>query len=508
MALAGGERGPNLWTAATRLAAAVCGVLSVGAMWLFARRMFGQQVANLTALSMAVLPIFRMNASDSLSDTPHLVFYLLAAWCAAEGFTSGRARWWAATGLAGGLAFWVRPEGLEAPLVAGVLLAASLVLGLRSRREAIGSMAALGAALIVVVGPYVVLAGKITSKQLPLFKHESVPLFIVTESQEAARIAAKEKLHIEPAAVETSPADATRAETTPAETATAEAVAETAAPRSASIAAPARAEVASSAISGRVAMKVAGRATFTFLRNMTWGFRFAFVPLYLLGNWEMLRRRVAWWKIALPAGMGVLHIAVLYWVFFLSGYMDQRHVMVLVALALPFAGLGMCYVAEMAQYYLQPRVSQQAALATVLALACVVVVPRALTPMNADLAPVFKTAQWVRDHAGPGEGVISNTPFVAFYGQTSGVRLAPETASIETALLAGSRELKYDFAVLDLKVEGYRPTWREQIEREFDEVMRLNDPNGLGTDVKLLVYRRRTAETANAQETSHGAERR
>jgi hypothetical protein len=52
--------------------------------------------------------------------------------------------------------------------------------------------------------------------------------------------------------------------------------------------------------------------------------------------------------------------------------------------------------------------------------------------------------------------------------------------------------LKYDFAVLDLKIEGYRPQWREQIERDFDEVMQLDDPRGHGP--KLLVYRRRAGE--------------
>ncbi len=87
-------------------------------MWLFARDLFDETMASIAAIVFAVLPVPRADAVDAQSDTPHALFYLLAAWMAATGITSGSCRRLAAAGLACGVAFWIRPEGLEVALIA------------------------------------------------------------------------------------------------------------------------------------------------------------------------------------------------------------------------------------------------------------------------------------------------------------------------------------------------------------------------------------------------------
>jgi hypothetical protein len=402
-----------------------------------------------------------MNASDALSDTPHIVLYLLSAWCAARGFATSRAAWWGGCGALGGLAFWVRPEGLEAPLAGGFLLVAALVLRLAPPRATLRSVGALAGGVAVLLLPYVFLAGKFTSKQLPFAKREAAPMYVVTESQAAAR----------------PPADAAIAPVAPAK----------------------------AVVSPRVAMRVASKGTVTFVKNMVWGFRFAFLPMYLLGNWEMLRRRVPRWTIALAACIGGLHIGVLYMVFFISGYIDQRHVMECVAIALPFAALGIFYTSEIIHRFVLRSVPQASIAAAVTFLACATVTPRGLMPMNIDLQPAFDSAAWIRERARPGDAVISNTPYVPFFGELPWARLEPKVASIEAAIADGPADVRYNFAVLDLEIEGFKELWRVQIEREFAEVLRLSSPIPGTPSPKLIVYQRRPDAELRVGAASSGA---
>ncbi len=187
-----GVQTQRAWEAAARLPPMVTGVACVGLVWLLARTMFDTRIAAVAALLMVPLPLFRRNASDTLSDTPHLAFYLLAAWLACEGFAGSgsalrRAVCLVASGLVSGLAFWIRPEGLSvalmAALVAGGWWAAGCVAAWRrvaSCREQTAAsgqtayrlawMVLVSSAAAAVVLPYVALAGKLTSKKNPLVR--------------------------------------------------------------------------------------------------------------------------------------------------------------------------------------------------------------------------------------------------------------------------------------------------------------------------------------------------
>lgn len=444
---------PELWTHAALMASGICGILSVVVMWLFARRLFDERAANLAALILAVLPLFRTIASDALSDTEHLFFYVLAAWLAAEGFARQQARWFAAAGAASGLAFWVRPEGLEIALIAGLLLAVQFVFGRRLRAGL--SLAALACTALLVVGAYVGLAGKITSKQLPWAKKRAQPIFVVEESQAAHR-------------------------------------AEQKAAAAAMSAAPAPASTA--VIHKRVVARLAWRAVHNFVKNIVWGFRYVFLPLYFVGNVELYRRRPAWWVWIFPLCVGVLHFVVLCGVYFISGYIDQRHVMPLIAMAMPFTALGVIWVGDRLAGFLAPRFSPRACVAAVATVSCLIVVPRTLVPMNPELQAVFVATNWIHQQSRGGDAVVSNSPYIAFYAQLPGADLNPETITVDAAVAQLPGGANFEFAVLDTQINGYRPEWKEQLERTCSEVFRLVDPRHGHEQTKVLVYRNRHAD--------------
>src|SRR5262249_42602508 len=168
---------PEPWIIGGRTVGFVVGVLSVALVWLLARELFDVRVANVGAFVFAVLPIPRWVASDALSDTPHLTFYLLAAWLAARGLAGGRLLPLAGAGAAAACAYWIRPEGLE---VCGVALACVALQGFRAgwtwRRLTLLSAVLTGTAL-AIAAPYPMLAGKLTSKQLPGAIHKLAQFF-------------------------------------------------------------------------------------------------------------------------------------------------------------------------------------------------------------------------------------------------------------------------------------------------------------------------------------------
>jgi len=171
------------WIVGAQVVSGLCGVLSVLVLWFWTRGMYGSAIANIACWVLVLLPLFRMNAVEAQSDTPHLLPYLLAVWLATAGIKSGRPAYWIGAGLASGAAFWIRPEGLEVPLVAGLLLCCPGEITFRRRALC---MAALVVSTLAVAAPYCVLAGKFTSKQLPFAKRQPVTPFVTQQFEAAA----------------------------------------------------------------------------------------------------------------------------------------------------------------------------------------------------------------------------------------------------------------------------------------------------------------------------------
>lgn len=151
------------WISAARVASGICGVAVVVVLWFLARDAFGPRVADVSAFLAASLPTLRRNAADGLSDAPHLLFYLLAAWLLWRALVAPRWGILFAAGAVSGLAFWIRPEGLCVALVGGAWSAVGLFRSGGRTRAAINVLLiAAGAAALVL--PYVLISGKLTDK--------------------------------------------------------------------------------------------------------------------------------------------------------------------------------------------------------------------------------------------------------------------------------------------------------------------------------------------------------
>ncbi|MBI3839407.1 MAG: glycosyltransferase family 39 protein [Planctomycetia bacterium] len=468
---------PESWMIGGQIVAFIFGVLSVSVVWLFARDLFGVQVANLAAFVFAILPQPRDSASDAMSDTPHLLFYLLAAWLASSAIVSGRIWLLSGAGLASGIAYWIRPEGLEVMLVAlACLVWQSFHARWGFRRLGLAS-AALAGTTLIVAAPYFVLAGKVTSKQHPLAKAQLATTFIAQLAKAAP-------------ATENSPITAT--------TPLIESV------RSAPPSGPQtiRAPGGTATRREKVALvsRLVGRALVSFVNSICQGFKWVFLPLYLVGHVELVRRKPRWLPIAFVALLGALHVLALLGLFMGSGYIAHRHVLPLVSLAMPFTALGIVYSGEKlaALTKLSPF---HGALAT-LGLCSAVVLPYTLRPFCDEFVPVIKATRWVQAHAEPGSGIICNSPYVGFYGTLPTMVLGSDAPTLEAAVAKAAGGARYDFVVLHVGAFAYQPAWLAEVQRFYHQVQEFPDPLSGARPKKVLVFEANDRQARRAQPAS------
>jgi len=443
-----------VWAMAAQTVAAVCGLLLVLVSWLFARSMFDVVVADIAAFITAVLPVMRGSAVDALSDTPHLLFYLLAAWCACSWVKHLQWRFVVGGALASGGAFWIRPEGLEPVLVFAGLM---LLMAARARiawSTALWGTACLAGIAFCVVAPYVWVAGKVTSKQVAVAKQLIKPADTVASSPSLGG----------PGAIAASAAASNSAGNFAADT--------------------------SSPLKRRLKRTLQG--VNEFIRRISHGFRYVFLPLYLVGNFEMVRRRFNGWQIVFISLLAVLHIAILGAVFAISGYIDYRHIMPLVALALPTTALGVLLVSRKLDNLIGNVAPVEFTAALVLGLCSALVIPANFRPLNLEFQGVRNAIAWVEQHSGPRDGVLSNSPYVPFYSQRPAAFLAPYDTNIDKAL---SRAALTDctYVVVHAHAVGYKPEWLGQIEQRFLCVLSLDDPRSPLRDTKVLVFKSKAA---------------
>lgn len=460
-----GYRGdPDVWMLGGLLVSAVCGVLCVGAVWLLTRTIFDAQAANVAALVFAVLPVPVWNAADAHSDSPHLLFYLTAAWLASVGMVRGRLGPLAAAGGASAIAYWIRPEGLEVFLIAQACILwqafrASWTWG----RLGLASACLAGAALLIAA-PYPILAGKFTSKQLPFAKLHPVKTYI---SQVAT----------EPMPPGSSPASSPAA-------ASPQAAPETAAPPSMADASP----PAESTKRYRPALvlKLVGKGLGSFVNSFCQGLKFVFIPFYLLGNLALLRRRHESLHIAFLALLGLTHFAALMGVFLLSGYIAHRHLLPVIGLTMPLVGLGLATAGE----YLAARLPSQPKYAVwaMLAVVSVAVLPYTLRATNREFLPVIAASRWVQEHAAPGTGVVSNSPYVAFYGGLPVTYLSSDAPTLHDALARAASDARFDYVVLHVGAHDYHEEWVAQLTAHYHQVQDFPDRLSGGRSKGVLVF--------------------
>ncbi len=469
----GWHEGADLWLAAARLPVLICGVAVVALIWAMAYDGWGLASANWAALTAAVLPLLRQNAADALSDTPHLALYLAAAWLAARALRTGRLGGLAGCGIASGLAYWIRPEGIGAALAVAGLLAAgfsgSAVWQTRLRRIAAAALVLVSAGLVAL--PHGSVGGRPTSKLV------NKPLLV------ARRAAAEPASPPQPEPRRPSIAD-TAVEPLPVPKAASDAAA-------APVAAPLRTWPAmppsgqsqlvipdqtalqqrqqqeQSVLLERSPLDVLGGALVELIGELSKGFRYVLlVPLL----WACFApdRRLAQPSVGRVAlALGLLHTALLVVLFYLGGYMSHRHVMPLVALAMPWVGEGLTeLVAKLAA-----RIKRPAALPLAGTVAAIVVVglllPRSLRPLNPAFAPLRTAAAFLSTLAAPGDAVLTNARHVAFYTQLPSLVLIEDRVPDVAAALS-EHPSEFAFIALDIGADvNFHRHWIDQIDARY-----------------------------------------
>lgn len=462
---------PQSWTVGGIVVSYLCGLATVAVVWLLTRELFDTRIANIAAFVFAVLPIPCWSAGDAHSDTPHLLAYLTAAWLASSGVVSGRLLPLAGAGAASAIAYWIRPEGLEVFLVALACVVWQAVRMHWTWRRMSLACATLAGTTLIIAAPYPILAGKVTSKQLPFAKSQPINTFLDLE-------AASQSV----ATVEPTPAPpVVAAGAKPQAVAPGFAQPIVAAEAAASEPAPAKPRY-----TAKLVLRLLGKAFEAFIISVCQGFKFVFIPLYLIGQVAWSRRESQGMHVALLALLAVTHFVVLMAVFMLSGYIAHRHVLPVIGLAMPATALGVLCVGEFAARRLKAPPAYVVPI--VLAVCCVSVLPYTVRAVNREFLPVLAATEWVRSRAQPGAGIVCNSPYVEFYGKLPVAYLSPEFPTFAEALAKANADAKYDYVVLHVNAHDYRPEWLTQLEPRYRQVRMFPDPYSIERPKKVLVF--------------------
>jgi len=457
-----------------RLATGASGLACIALIWLITRRLFEAPIANVAALLTATLPLFRQNAADALSDSPHLMMYLLSAWAASEGLVRERPRWFVLSGLASGLAFWIRPEGLSAAIVVGVMLLGYLIFARRHLRPSIaaGSLMALAVSTLMVVAPYVAMSGKLTSKKNPFLQPPQVATSLMNGAAPSG------------AAVSTP--------TTPSVSSTGVTpvtIATSATPSSSGISAtPALAtsvvpyELAGAgnplrhgdevghidSLRGRLAAAVV-----EFVEESLQAFAYILLITLAVGHLAPRRPRPLTRPFLLLWGLAGCHIALLGILYWTAQYMSHRHLMPLVAVSMPCVASGAVHLARRLGEWLQPRRSARWALPAVVTVLVLAIIPRSLRPLHEVYEPVVEASLWIKAHAVPGDRIVATSQYARVYTSLPGPLIGMEAPDLETAVAKAADRGHWPYLLLEVDPERFDPRQVMHLGGDYREVLRL-----------------------------------
>ena len=385
-------------------------------------------------------------------------------------------------GAASGIAYWIRPEGLSVALVAFACVVARGVYDRWGWRRIGLAGGVLAGSTLAVAAPYVVLAGKFTSKQLQFAKVEPGPTYIETLAEVKPAQAPSPPVVDSPQAAEPT-ATAPQEADGPSTAAAPIVVAAPAASVAPTVAAEAGLE---RRYSLRLVVRVLRKGIATLFGSILQGFKFVFIPFYLLGHLELLRRKPEWFSIGFVVAQGAVHIAALLGVFVLSGYIAHRHVLPLVALGMPVTGLGIIYLADHLPGFIRWTADYRQWV--VAAVCAAMVLPYTLRPFCREFIPVIDATHWVEAHAAPGEGIVSNSPYTGFYGRLPVTMLDHSAGCLADALRLAPTPARYDYVVLHVGAHGYKPEWLTEVEPHYRQVQMFPDPGTGGRPKKVLVF--------------------
>ena len=445
------------WIWAARAPVMLFGFLNVLVFWCFVRRAFDNRVAGIAAVFFAILPGFCESAADTMSDAPHLFFYLLSAWLVTEGLVRRRFWFFPLAGASSALAYWIRPEGLAPVVVGAGVIALLAVFGREKPLRALAWLAGLLVAAGIVAAPYPCLKGKLTGKKdfSALVRSESAEQG--SQSLAGAPPAAPPAAQPSPAA---SPPVAVPAVSEPAPVP----VAAQPAPRSGRLVAL---EYAVAVLS--MQWTVSLRYFITWLVAM--GVVFPGAPkaqprpkLYL----------------AVLAGFNILLLLLLYLV---AGYIAGRHTMPLLCVSLAWAGSGTIWLGGKLSGLLAPwravaaRFSPGLLAGLLVAGSVLGLLPRSLRPLHDHSRSVLQAARWIGDHAQPGDALLTNSCYGTFYSRLPG-RVLEAGETIPAASSKQDPYWPYRFVLLDRATSSFQPVQIKALLKSYELVKIAGLPDG------------------------------
>jgi hypothetical protein len=347
---------PTGWILAGQVVGIAGSLGAILALYWLASRIYGRRRGLIAAAMLAVLPDACRFGADVLTDMPHLALYLTGLAALLTGMQTRLGRYLLVAAASSALAFLTRPEG------GAVLLAGFLVLLLEREwplRRRIGWAAAMAAVFFCLVGPYQLATGKLVPKKSPL---ELLKFGFATR--------------IEPLAGRLDlprPSD-------PSEDL-----------------ARARASVAASP-----------PPPVDVLRQWVRAGRVVYILLAIVGVIVARPRGIAARVLGIALG---IHLLLLHALEYRYGYLDRRHALILVALSLPVAAEGACWLSRrIAERTRAVRgVTRSRVVVGIVALCALVTSPWLFDPINAQYEHVRASADWLAAHTTPGTPVIGDS---------------------------------------------------------------------------------------------------
>jgi hypothetical protein len=174
------------------------------------------------------------------------------------------------------------------------------------------------------------------------------------------------------------------------------------------------------------------------------------LAVYLvLGIWSRRRTRIALTGTGAVGALAGFHVLLLVALFRAAGYIDSRHVMELIALALPWAAAGMTaaagWIPAYAQKYCGAWFARYAARSwaapaglrnVLLVLLVLCLSPWAARTPHRNQKSLLTASSWLRRNARPADQVLTNAPMILFYTGLPG-RVANDEAALSRALEPG-----------------------------------------------------------------------
>ncbi|WZO97934.1 glycosyltransferase family 39 protein [Isosphaeraceae bacterium EP7] len=163
--------GPDAWRIAAQVVSVLAALAALFPLHALARSLFDERTADVATFFASVVPICSELGHDTLADSVTLLGVLWSVCLAERGLRTGSIRCLILSGLAAGLAYLARPEAIIVPLA--IAFAAAITIAARAwrgrdegapRPAFLMPLAGLAFAFFAVIGSYAAVKGEVSEK--------------------------------------------------------------------------------------------------------------------------------------------------------------------------------------------------------------------------------------------------------------------------------------------------------------------------------------------------------